>query len=558
MAVFTTYRRVFANAALTRLLIGEFVSSIGDWLYLVALLVIVYQREDSAVVLGVVGALRVAPYVFLSVPAGILVDRVDRRLVLLVTDIARGVVMLGLALLVAVEGPLWAILVLTLLAASLSTFFGPAIGAYLPTLVKDESEIGPANSAWASLDNLGFIVGPAIAGLLIAVGGLTLAFLINAASFGIVALVLWRLPKRPPGGANEAGETSDGPGIRALLGDRSRALLGIGIVNVVGQFIFGGLSVLTVVIAIDVLKAGEAATGYLNAAIGLGGLIGAVLSGVLVLRRRLGPPLLLGALLFGGGLVAVGFSGSLALALVGMAILSVGDLLLNVVNTTLIQRIVPDAVRGRVFGGLHTITVGSYAIGSLLIPIATIVGGLPLVFGIAGAAIVLAVGAAVALLGDAAVQAVQLGEQRAVLLTAPAFAGLPPARLEEAAGRAEVRELEAGASIIRQGEPADLAYVIAAGEVEVTQRTGDEAPTVLRRMTAGELFGEIGLLSGVPRTATVTAATPVTLLAIDRATFLDLVSAPAVTSRLVDRYGGAGAMLVTPGTVGTPAAEPLR
>jgi MFS family permease len=539
VAVLTTYRRVFANAALARLLVGEFVSSIGDWLYLVALLVIVYQREDSAVVLGIVGALRVAPYVFLSVPAGILVDRVDRRLVLLVTDIARGVVMLGLALLVAVEGPLWAILVLTLLAASLSTFFGPAIGAYLPTLVKDESEIGPANSAWASLDNLGFIVGPAIAGLLIAVGGLTLAFVINAASFGIVALVLWRLPKRPPQRDADAAEAGDAPGIRALLGDRSRALLGIGIVNVVGQFIFGGLSVLTVVIAIDVLKAGEAATGYLNAAIGLGGLIGAVLSGVLVLRRRLGPPLLLGALLFGGGLVAVGFSGSLALALVGMAILSVGDLLLNVVNTTLIQRIVPDAVRGRVFGGLHTITVGSYAIGSLLIPIATVVGGLPLVFGIAGAAIVVAVGAAVTLLGDAAVQAVKLDDQRAVLLTAPAFAGLPPARLEEAARRAEVREVAAAAAVIRQGEPADLAYVIAAGEVEVTQQTGDAAPNVLRRMTAGEVFGEIGLLSGVPRTATVTAVTPVTLLAIDRATFLDLVSAPAVTSRLVDRYGGA-------------------
>ncbi|MEO8246717.1 MAG: MFS transporter [Chloroflexota bacterium] len=558
MAVLNTYRRVFANADLARLLVGEFVSSIGDWLYLVALLVIVYQRENSAVVLGIVGALRVAPYVFLSVPAGILVDRVDRRLVLLVTDIARGVVMLGLALLVAIEGPLWAILVLTLLAASLSTFFGPAIGAYLPTLVKDESEIGPANSAWASLDNLGFIVGPAIAGLLIAVGGLTLAFVINAASFGIVALVLWRLPKRPPGGAGATGEASDGPGIRALLGDKSRALLGIGIVNVVGQFIFGGLSVLTVVIAIDVLKAGEAATGYLNAAIGLGGLIGAVLSGVLVLRRRLGPPLLLGALLFGGGLVAVGFSGSLALALVGMAVLSVGDLLLNVVNTTLIQRIVPDAVRGRVFGGLHTITVGSYAIGSLLIPIATLVGGLPLVFGIAGGAIVVAVGAAVGLLGDAAVQGVKLDDRRAVLLTAPAFAGLPPGRLEEAAGRAEVRDAAAATVIIRQGEPADLAYVISAGEVEVTQQAATSAPSVLRRMGAGEVFGEIGLLSGGPRTATVTAVTPVTLLALDRATFLDLVSAPAVTSRLVDRYGGAGAMVAGPASAGVAApAEPL-
>ena len=545
MAIFATYRRVFANADLTRLLIGEFVSSIGDWLYLVALLVIVYQRENSAVVLGIVGALRVAPYIFLSVPAGILVDRVDRRLVLLVTDIARGVVMLGLALLVAIEGPLWAILVLTLLAASLSTFFGPAIGAYLPTLVKDESEIGPANSAWASLDNLGFIVGPAVAGLLIAVGGLTLAFLINAASFAVVAIVMWRLPARPPVPVvHEDADAERTAGLRALLGDRWRPLLGIGIVNVVGQFIFGGLSVLTVVIAIDILAAGDAATGYLNAAIGLGGLVGAVLSGILVLRRRLGPPLLLGALMFGGGLLAVGFSTSLAIAMVGMALLSVGDLLLNVVNTTLVQRIVPDAVRGRVFGGLHTVTVSAYAAGSLLIPLATIVAGLPLVFGIAGGAIVVAVAVAVALLGDAAVQAAELDEDRLVLLGAPAFAGLPPARLEGAARRAEVRRVDRGAVVIAQGDPADLAYVIANGSVEVTQRVGDADPSVLRTMGAGELFGEIGLITGSPRTATVTATAPTTLLALDRTTFLELVASPAMTSRLVDRYGGAGSMVV--------------
>jgi len=89
-SVLGAYRRVLANRALTRLLLGEFVSSVGDWLYLVALLIIIYQDTGDAVLLGVVGAARILPYVFLSVPAGILADRIDRRMILLVTDVARG------------------------------------------------------------------------------------------------------------------------------------------------------------------------------------------------------------------------------------------------------------------------------------------------------------------------------------------------------------------------------------------------------------------------------------------------------------------------------------
>jgi MFS family permease len=139
MGTLATYRRVLSNSALTRLLAGEFVSSIGDWLYLVALLVVVYQRSDSAALLGLVGAARVLPYVLLSVPAGMVVDRFDRRKILLMTDLARGATMLGLAFLVAVEAPLAAIIALTLLSATFSTFFGPAIAAFLPSLARDVS-----------------------------------------------------------------------------------------------------------------------------------------------------------------------------------------------------------------------------------------------------------------------------------------------------------------------------------------------------------------------------------------------------------------------------------
>ena len=99
-AALRAYRGLLKNGPLTRLLAGEFVSSIGDWLYLVALLIVVYEHSQDAVLLGVVGAARVLPYVLLSVPAGIAADRFDRRLILIVTDTARALIMVGIAWLV--------------------------------------------------------------------------------------------------------------------------------------------------------------------------------------------------------------------------------------------------------------------------------------------------------------------------------------------------------------------------------------------------------------------------------------------------------------------------
>ena len=194
-------------------------SAIGDWLYIVALLVVIYGETGDPFVLGLFGAARVVPYVLLSIPAGIVADRFDRRLILLVTDLARGAAMLAMGLIVALDGPIWALVALSILAACGSTFFYPAIGAYIPNLATDERQLGPANSAWASLDNLGFVVGPVLGGILVASGGTTFAFLINAATFLVIAAVLWGLPPssnvRPAavgrGGSRRATASKTGP-----------------------------------------------------------------------------------------------------------------------------------------------------------------------------------------------------------------------------------------------------------------------------------------------------------------------------------------------------------
>jgi hypothetical protein len=271
--------------------------------------------------------------------------------------------------------------------------------------------------------------------------------------------------------------------------------------------------------------------------------IGALASGALVLRRRLAPPLLLGAGILGASVAVLGISHSLPLAMVAMGGATVGSLLMSIVATTLFQRIVPDAIRGRVVGVFETASVLCFALGSLALP--TLVAGFGIERVLIGSGIVLALVAvaAVPFLGHWAIQAPPADAIRSQLSRVPIFAGLNPGALETAERRAQVVTVEPGQVVIRQGDEADRFYVIVDGQVEVTQNApdGDES-RVLRRMGPGEVFGEIGLLSRIPRTATVTATAKTTLLALDKQDFLELVeSTPGLTFPLLDAHRGVSA-----------------
>lgn len=550
MSVLTAYRGLLRNRPLVRLLGGEFVSSIGDWLYLVALLVLVYQASSDPVLLGIVGAARVLPYVLLSIPAGIVADKFDRRLILLVTDVARGLIMICLAVLQAAHGPLVAIIALAILATCFSTFFGPTIGSYLPSLVTDESELGPANSAWSSLDNLAFVIGPAVAGLLIAIGGLTAAFVLNAASFGVIAVVLWRLPSAarrvdPVEAAQPVEPPPAGPSLPI------RPLAGLALIDVASGFAIGGIGILTVVLATNQLGAGEDGTGYLNAAIGVGGLLGALGSGLIVIRSRLSVPMVAGIVAFGVGLAGLGLSHSLGLGFVMLAIASAGSLLVEVISTTLLQRIVPAGARGRAIGSIATVSTLAYAAGSFALPIladrltiAPVMATTAVVVVAAGLVGVALVGRSGAATGDPELVAVA-GRVAGL----PLFAGIPAFRVAATLARGTTVQVPAGASIIRQGDPADRFYVILDGTVDVSRsEAAGEPARHIRSLGPDDAFGELGLLNGAPRSASITAETAVRLLALDAPVFLDLVTAgPELAPRLLALHRGGGSGQTTPG-----------
>jgi MFS family permease len=535
------YRGLLSNRPLTKLLGGEFVSAIGDWLYIVALLVVIYGETGDPVVLGLFGAARVVPYVVLSIPAGVIADRFDRRMILLITDLARGAAMLAMALVVALDGPIWALVLLSVLAACGSTFFYPAIGAYIPNLAQDERQLGPANSAWASLDNLGFVVGPVLGGILVAGGGTTFAFVINAATFLVIAAVLWGLPPSSnvrldaaePGPVSAAGaESAPGTGLAIV------PLVGIAVIRFIDGMIFGGVGVLTVVLATDILQAGADATGYLNAAIGIGGVAGALTSGLLVLRRNLAGPLLAGAGVLAVGGLVLGFSDVLVMAMLAIVLISAGHLVLEVVAATLMQRVTTDAVRGRAVGALMTVETLAEGIGSFLLPVLVTGIGAAVVLGGLSALMAVAAVAGLLLVGGAASRPLTAFESTvARVAQLPLFAGATGQSLEAALGRLVAVPVQAGDAVVRQGEASDRFYIIESGTFTVTQSAADGGTRELRTLAADDVFGELGLLNGAPRSATVTAATDGLVLALDGPAFLLMVSGVAsIRGRLQHLY----------------------
>ena len=414
--------------------------------------------------------------------------------------------------------------------------------------MKDEGELGPANAAWSSLDNLAFIIGPAVGAILIGLGSIPLAFFLNAISFFVVAAVLWRLPRgaerRREAGKHAAEET--GPNFRESLRPAIRPLSGLGIINLVDGFVSGGLAVLTVVIAIEVLGAGDAGTGWLNAAIGLGGLIGALLAGPMTLRRRLDLPLAVGGVTLGVGIILVGQSEVLLAAIAAMAVATAGMLVLEVVATTIFQREVPDAILGRTIGAMDTVTVTAYALGAFLAPIlASITSPVVVLLGF-GVAMITAAIIGTIVIGKSEAPVADPGVERFVRL--PLFDGLSPASLEQAARHLVRVRVSPGEVVIRQGDPADRFFHILEGSFEVTQtKDPGGAPRFLRTLGPDEVFGEVGLLGGVPRTATVTSAGDGALLSLDGQRFLELVNAgPGLTSRLLDMHRGASTRLEAP------------
>jgi MFS family permease len=293
----------------------------------------------------------------------------------------------------------------------------------------------------------------------------------------------------------------------------------------------GALQVYIVVLALESLDLGDGGVGFLNSAMGVGALVGAVAALSLAGVRRLSPAFLVGLVLRGVPLVAVGLvSDSLVPVLVFLAVFGLGGAFVDVPGLTIVQRSVQEDVLARVFGVIQMLWLSSIGIGAALAPV--LVGWL----GLDGALIATGalLPALVVLFGvklvriDAEAVPPRADELR-ILASIPIFTPLPGLSLEHLAGRLVPLRLEPETVIVREGDAGDRFFIVAEGTVEVS-----EYGRPISELAAGGYFGEISLIRDVPRTATVTAKTPVVLYALDREDFLAAVTSHAPSAEAAE------------------------
>src|SRR5436190_9289374 len=516
----TAFREVFANPGLRRIQLAWAASIVGTWAYGIAVVVYAYDHGGATAV-GVVGLARWVAAAFASPFAALLGDRYDRRWVLVLSDLARVVLVAGAAAAVWLSAPAIVIYVIAGAVGIAATAFRPAQAALVPTLARTPEELTAANVAASSIESVGIFGGPAIGGILLAATGPGTVFVVTA------SLLLWSaflISGIRPVSEGEAAEREAVSvvdellaGFRTIARERRLRLL-VGLFSA-QTFVDGMLNVLIVVVALDLLDTGRAGVGFLNSAVGIGGLLGALAAAALVGRRRLAADFGLGIFIWGVPIALVAVWPNQVFALVLLGIVGVGNTLVDVSGMTMMQRAAPHEVLARVFGVLESLLLLTIALGSLVAPLLVDWLGARGALVVAGALLPVLVVPAWPRL-TAIDRAARVPEEQLELLRANAiFAPLPASALEQLADRMTEVPVQAGEQIVRQGEPGDLFYVIEEGTVEVAV---DGQPA--HELGRGESFGEIALLRDVPRTATVTARTDVLLYALDRSTFI-----PAVT-----------------------------
>ena len=322
----------------------------------------------------------------------------------------------------------------------------------------------------STVESVGMLAGPALGGVLLGLAGPAAGFAACALSLAWSAALVATIrvpPERAlPGHARTASLPSlMAEGVRVVATHPSVRLI---MLLTAGQTIsYGALSVLTVVIAKDLLDAGDGWVGFLNAALGLGGLIGALLVAPTVVRR-LSDGAVAGLVFWGLPLVAIGLWPTLGLAMLAIAVIGVANTLVDVSLNTLLQRAAPEAVLARVFAMLGMVTMTTIALAGLLTPaVVAALGarGALVATGLLLPLLVLATAARLRALDRATREPTST---LALLRALPLLAQLPPAAVERLAGRAVPVRATAGETVVAQGEPGDRFYAIAAGDLEVT------------------------------------------------------------------------------------------
>ena len=522
------FAAAFRSKELRRLQLAGAGSTLAVWTYAIAIAVYTY-RENGAKAVGIVLFIRWSFAAVFAPWLALFADRGSRRRVMLTVDLSRTALVAVITVVAANGGPPIVVYVCAVLVSIVSSAFAPAEAALMPTLSKTPEELTASNLALNVISSVGMFAGPAIGGLILAFSGPWLVFLIGGSGYlwsGLCVLGLSRDEVPPPEEPKPiVAELVAGFG--AIASDR-RLQVVIGLIGM-QMFAIGGLEVVLVVDAIRVLHAGNSGVGWLNTALGTGGLLGGFVGIALTARKRLAGDFSLGFLLFGGALAVLGLFTNFTVALLLFVAMGIGGTLIDVAGMTLLQRAAPADVVGRVFGVLQSLMLAATAIGALITPL--LIAAVDPAWTFAAIGLLLP---ASALLMWRSLSAIDRSARIAVepleLLRGIAiFRPLPTPVLERLASLAEEVHVPGMTAVFTQGEPGDRFYVIAEGNATV-EIDGAEANTLSR----GDFFGEIALLRDVPRTATVRAVDELRLFALERDDFIAAVTGHAPSREAAD------------------------
>jgi CRP-like cAMP-binding protein/predicted MFS family arabinose efflux permease len=515
-----------------RLLTASFViDGLGSWAYVTVIIVYVFERTGSTSWIALVTASRWIPALLTASYGGVLADRYERTRLMITSALLSFTAMAGIALVVAVDGPLVIILLLSACSAIVSSPYRPAAGALTPEVVP-ETDLTAANGLFSALESAVVVVGPGVGGLLLLTDEPAAAIQLNALSFLFAALLLFRLQVRSRGDVPEEGQSAYRAfrdGVSALRSHHVATVLVL--FCALDSAVYGASTVLFVPIS-EQLGTGSNGFGYLLAGSALGGVIAAGLANRLSASRRLAPIIVGGIALQAVPFALTTFAHQPAVGFALQVVAGIGMIIVDVLAITALQRDMARGVLGRVLSLLDVAVVLAILVSSFVF------AGLLSRLDLHPTLFVLGIGfPVIALLGIGplvradrnTVEKMRMLEPRIALLQVlDLFAAASRQVLERLADSIEIVEMADATDVVREGDPADALWIISNGEVSVTVDG-----TFVRTMGPRSYFGEIGLLRGIPRTATVRTTEPCVLWKLSGEDFLDAVQANTASASLL-------------------------
>ncbi len=542
-----TLHRVLANRDLRRVLAAYLAFAAAEFGTWVAILLYAYDRTGPGSV-GLVALIQLVPAALVAPAAASLGDRYPRQRVLAVGYLVQAIAMLATGGAMLADAPVVVVYGAAIVAATSLVVTRPTQSALLPSLAHAPDQLTAANGASGVVEGAGLLLGPLVAAAVLT--GSTPATVYLLAGGVLVFAVAATRGLHPTGGlatiddpegATDVEGAIDGgldpgflAGLRTVARDRDARLV-VGLLTA-RMLMIGAADVLFVLLALDLLDTGEPGAAVLSAALGAGAIIGGAATFTVVGRQRLAKVAAIGAIAWGLGLVGIAPTASAWLAPLLIVVGGTGLAVVDIAGRTMLQRSIRDEVLARVFGLQEGLAMAGLAVGSVLVPVLVGLAGLVGSVFVVAAVLPVVVALCWTRLTDLDRRVVVPAREIALLRRTALFRPLPAPQLEAVARRAEWLTVPAGTALIREGDLGDRFFVLAAGAVRV-ERGGHH----LRDLTlSGEGFGEIALVLGVRRTATVTSTTPTTLLAIDRAPFLAAVTGhpgafAAATREVADR-----------------------